>query len=66
MLKTAIVEVNATLGTFVKVQIMCDNEGFPEVDCLQEAVKQAIKDKYKIDDDDSILNNLIINNWKLE
>lgn len=49
------VEVNAEIGTFVKV---------PKSDNLEEAVKQAILDKLNIDNKDVILNNLTICNYQ--
>lgn len=58
------VEVNAVLGTFVEVDVLCDDEGYIESENLYLAVKQAIKDKYKIDDIETVLNSININNWK--
>lgn len=49
------VEVNAEIGTFVKVT---------KSDNLEEAVKQAILDKLNIDNKDVILNNLTICNYQ--
>lgn len=58
------VEVNAVLGTFIEVDVLCDNEGYVESENLYLAVKQAIKDKYKIDDIETVLNSININNWR--
>lgn len=58
------VEVNAVLGTFIEVDVICDDEGYVESENLYLAVKQAIKDKYKIDDIETVLNSVNINNWK--
>lgn len=58
------VEVNAVLGTFIEVDVLCDDEGYIESENLYLAVKQAIKDKYKIDDIETVLNSININNWK--
>ena len=64
MHKKVKVEVNAILGTFVEVDVLCDNEGYVESENLYLAVKQAIKDKYKIDDIETVLNSININNWR--
>lgn len=64
MHKKVKVEVNAVLGTFIEVDVLCDNEGYIESENLYLAVKQAIKDKYKIDDIETVLNSININNWK--
>ena len=58
------VEVNAVLGTFIEVDVLCDDEGYIESENLYLAVKQAIKDKYKIDDIETVLNSININNWR--
>lgn len=58
------VEVNAVLGTFIEVNVLCDDEGYIESENLYLAVKQAIKDKYSIDDIETVLNSININNWK--
>lgn len=58
------VEVNAVLGTFIEVNVLCDDEGYIDSENLYLAVKQAIKDKYKIDDIETVLNSININNWK--
>lgn len=58
------VEVNAVLGTFIEVNVLCDDEGYIESENLYLTVKQAIKDKYKIDDIETVLNSININNWK--
>lgn len=57
-------EVNAILGTFIEVDVLCDEEGYIEPENLYLAVEQAIKDKYKIDDIDTVLNNININSWR--
>lgn len=64
MHKKVKVEVNAVLGTFVEVDVLCDDEGYIESENLYLAVKQAIKDKYKIDDIETVLNSININNWR--
>lgn len=64
MHKKVKVEVNAVLGTFIEVDVLCDDEGCIELKNLYLAVKQAIKDKYKIDDIETVLNSIGINNWK--
>ena len=64
MHKKVKVEVNAILGTFIEVEVLCDDEGYVESENLYLAVKQAIKDKYKIDDIETVLNSININNWK--
>lgn len=64
MHKKVKVEVNAVLGTFIEVDVLCDDEGYVESENLYLAVKQAIKDKYKIDDIETVLNSININNWK--
>ena len=64
MYKKVKVEVNAVLGTFIEVDVLCDDEGYVESENLYLAVKQAIKDKYKIDDIETVLNSININNWK--
>ena len=64
MHKKVKVEVNAVLGTFVEVDVLCDDEGYIESENLYLTVKQAIKDKYKIDDIETVLNSININNWK--
>lgn len=58
------VEVNAVLGTFIEVDVLCDDEGYIESEDLYLAVKQAIKDKYKIDDIETVLNSININSWR--
>ena len=64
MHKKVKVEVSAVLGTFVEVDVLCDDEGYIESENLYLTVKQAIKDKYKIDDIETVLNSININNWK--
>ena len=64
MHKKVKVEVNAVLGTFVEVDVLCDDEGYIESENLYLTVKQAIKDKYKIDDIETVLNSININNWR--
>lgn len=64
MHKKVKVEVNAVLGTFIEVDVLCDEEGYVESENLYLAVKQAIKDKYKIDNIETVLNSVNINNWK--
>lgn len=64
MHKKVKVEVNAVLGTFIEVNVLCDDEGYIESENLYLAVKQTIKDKYKIDDIETVLNSININNWK--
>lgn len=64
MHKKVKVEVNAVLGTFIEVDVLCDEEGYIESENLYLAVKQAIKDKYKIDDIETVLNSININNWR--
>ena len=64
MHKKVKVEVNAVLGTFIEVDVLCDDEGYIESENLYLAVKQAIKDKYKIDNIETVLNSININNWK--
>lgn len=64
MHKKVKVEVNAVLGTFIEVDVLCDDEGYVESENLYLAVKQAIKDKYKIDNIETVLNSININNWK--
>ena len=64
MHKKVKVEVNAVLGTFIEVNVLCDDEGYIESENLYLTVKQAIKDKYKIDDTETVLNSININNWK--
>ena len=64
MHKKVKVEVNAVLGTFIEVNVLCDDEGYIESENLYLTVKQAIKDKYKIDDIDTVLNNININSWR--
>lgn len=64
MHKKVKVEVNAVLGTFIEVDVLCDDEGYIESENLYLAVKQAIKDKYKIDDIETVLNSININNWR--
>lgn len=64
MHKKVKVEVNAVLGTFVEVDVLCDDEGYVESENLYLAVKQAIKDKYHIDDVETVLNSISINNWR--
>ena len=64
MHKKVKVEVNAVLGTFVEVDVLCDDEGYIESENLYLAVKQAIKNKYKIDDIETVLNSININNWR--
>lgn len=64
MHKKVKVEVNAVLGTFIEVNVLCDDEGYIESENLYLTVKQAIKDKYKIDDIETVLNSININNWK--
>lgn len=64
MHKKVKVEVNAVLGTFIEVDVLCDDEGYVESENLYLAVKQAIKDKYKIDDIETVLNSININNWR--
>ena len=64
MHKKVKVEVNAVLGTFIEVDVLCDDEGYIESENLYLAVKKAIKDKYKIDNIETVLNSININNWK--
>lgn len=64
MHKKVKVEVNAVLGTFIEVSVLCDDEGYIESENLYLTVKQAIKDKYKIDDIETVLNSININNWR--
>lgn len=64
MHKKVKVEVNAVLGTFIEVNVLCDDEGYIESENLYLTVKQAIKDKYKIDDIETVLNSININSWK--
>lgn len=64
MHKKVKVEVNAILGTFIEVDVLCDDESYIESENLYLTVKQAIKDKYKIDDIETVLNSININNWK--
>lgn len=64
MHKKVKVEVNAVLGTFIEVDVLCDDEGYIESENLYLAVKKAIKDKYKIDNIETVLNSVNINNWK--
>ena len=64
MHKKVKVEVNAVLGTFIEVDVLCDDEGYVESENLYLAVKKAIKDKYKIDNIETVLNSININNWK--
>lgn len=64
MHKKVKVEVNAVLGTFIEVNVLCDDKGYIDSENLYLAVKQAIKDKYKIDDIETVLNSININNWK--
>lgn len=64
MHKKVKVEVNAVLGTFIEVNVLCDDEGYIESENLYLTVKQAIKDKYKIDDIETVLNSININNWR--
>lgn len=66
MYKTVKVEVNALLGTFVDVEVYCDNEGYPEIECLYDAVRKAIIDKFGVDNSDAILNSITINGWKFK
>lgn len=62
--KSITVEVSAELGTFVDVDVPLDEEGYPETDCLNEAVQMAIKDKYNVDNVDTVLNSINIWDWK--
>ena len=62
--KIITVEVSAELGTFVDVDVPLDEEGYPETDCLNEAVRIAIKDKYNIDNVDTVLNEINIWDWR--
>lgn len=62
--KTITVEVSAELGTFVDVDVPLDEEGYPETDCLNEAVQIAIKDKYNVDNVDTVLNKINIWDWR--
>lgn len=62
--KTIKVEVSAELGTFVDVDVPLDEEGYPETDCLNEAVQIAIKDKYNVDNIDTVLNRINIWDWR--
>lgn len=64
MHKKVKVEVNALLGTFIEVDVLCDDEGYIDSENLYESVKQAIKDKYQIDNIETVLNSININNWK--
>lgn len=64
MHKKVKVEVNALLGTFIEVDVLCDDEGYIDSENLYESVKQAIKDKYQIDNMETVLNSININNWK--
>lgn len=58
------VEVNAELGTFVDIDVPLNEKGYPEIDYLNKAVRIAIKDKYNIDNVDTVLNSINIWNWK--
>ena len=58
------VEVNAELGTFVDVDVPLNEKGSPEIDYLNKAVQIAIKNKYNIDNADTVLNSINIWNWK--
>ena len=66
MYKMVKVEVNALLGTFIDVEVCCDNEGYPEAECLYDTVRTAIIDKFGIDNSDAILNSITINDWKFK
>lgn len=58
------VEVNAELGTFVDINVPLNEKGYLEIDYLNKAVQIAIKDKYNIDNVDTVLNSINIWNWK--
>lgn len=64
LIKNITVEVSAELGTFVDVDVPFNEEGYPEIDYLNKAVRIAIKDKYNIDNVDTVLNSINIWNWK--
>ena len=66
MYKTVKVEVNALLGTFIDVEVYCFIEGYPEAECLYDAVRTAIIDKFGVDNSDAILNSITINGWKFK
>lgn len=61
------VEVNVEIGTFVDVRIPQYREGKHlniNEDELREAVEQAIKDKLKIDNEDIVLNDISICDYR--
>lgn len=57
------VEVSAELGTFVDVDIHFDEE-YPEAEDLYQEVILAIKDKFHVDDNDTVLNAIYIWGWE--
>lgn len=61
------VEVNVEIGTFVDVTIPQYLEGKHlniNEDELKEAVEQAVKDKLQIDNEDIVLNNISICDYR--
>lgn len=55
-------EVNVELGTIVEVEIEVDEDGYLEVEDLKNLVIEQLRIKYKIDDKDTILNDIHI--WR--
>lgn len=58
--RTAEVEINVELGTIVKVDIICDEDGDYHNDELREAVEIAVKEKFNVDGEDIVMNDLHI------
>ena len=61
------VEVNVEIGTFINITLPQYAESghlVVDEDELKEAVEQAVRDKLNIDDEDIVLNNLAIYNYK--
>ncbi len=61
--KKVLVEVNAELGTIVEVEVECDDTGYPYTDHMKEVVENELRNKYSIDNKDTILNDVLIWGW---
>jgi len=60
LLRPLQVELNVELGIIINIEISCDDDGYPDMENLRDAVETVLKERYNIDDTETVLNDIHI------
>ena len=61
-----IVEATADISAIIEVEVEVDEDGYPILEDLQEAVKKAFIKRFNIENVDNVLNDIHIWGWRFK